>query len=140
MSWFARLPRQKAGHPIRARTINRIAETAEQISKFRVCPPLSLNMSAAGLMLRYLGPLFGVYIVLTDGTISARVGTTPGTGTAIIQTFNGTILANLQKSGTNVTTKVYSISSTTGGIPTGVYGIALLIFGVYWLITVDCGN
>ncbi len=133
MSWFARLPRQKAGHPIRARTINRIAETAEQISKFRVCPPLSLNMSAAGLMLRYLGPLFGVYIVLTDGSgISARSSTTPGTGNVIIQTWNGTVMAS--SAGPKLPVRNWNVQA----IGASKYGVVLLIYGSYWAIAFEC--
>jgi hypothetical protein len=136
MGWFQRLPRQKAGKPVVARTINQIADAAEMSARIRVVAPLTMSVGPFGPIIRFLGPVFGVYIVVTDGTISARVGTTPGGGNAFPQTFNGTVLANLSSD----TIKVYSISSTTGGIPTGTYGIAIKIAGVYWLVCVDCGN
>lgn len=141
MSWFNKLPRQQAGQPIVARTINRIAGAAEWASRIKADPPLAIISTGAGPLLRLAGPLFGVYIVVTSGTITARSGTTPGSGTAIVQTWNGTVLANLQSaSSTNVTIPVLSISSTTGGIPTSTYCVALRIAGAYWIISVDCGN
>lgn len=141
MSWFARLPRQKANQPIAARTINETAAAAEWASRITAAPPLAIVAGLAGPLIKYMGPIFGVYIVVTSGTITARVGTTPGAGTCIVQTWNGSVLANLQSSGSvNVTIPVLSISSTTGGIPTGTYGLAIKIAGAYWLCTVDCGN
>lgn len=141
MSWFTRLTRQQAGQPIQARTINRGLDTAEWASKIKASPPLSISATGAGPLIRYMGPIFGVYVVVTSGTTSARMGSALGTGTGIIQTWDGTNLANLQSAGSvNVTIPIYSISSTTGGIPAGTYGITLKIFGVYFLITLDCGN
>lgn len=137
MAWFTRLPRQQAGQPIQARTINRASETAEWASKITASFPLGMIAGVGGPLLRYIGPIFGAYIVVTDGTISARVGTAPGTGNVKIQTWNGSALANLAGASD---LPVFSISSTTGGIPTGTYGVVLRIYDAYWLITVDCGN
>lgn len=135
MSWFNKLPRQQAGQPIVARTINQIAASAEWSAKIKADPPLAIINTGAGPLLRLAGPIFGVYIGITDGTITARSGTTPGSGNVKIQTWNGTALADL-----GVDVPVLSISSTTGGIPTGTYCVVLRIMGAYWMITVDCGN
>jgi hypothetical protein len=135
MSWFNKLPRQQAGQPIVARTINQIAASAEWSAKIKADPPLAIINTGAGPLLRLAGPIFGVYIGITDGTITARVGTSPGSGNVKIQTWNGSALADL-----GVDVPVLSISSTTGGIATGVYVIVLRILGAYWLISVDCAN
>lgn len=135
MSWFNKLPRQQAGQPIVARTINQIAASAEWSAKIKADPPLAIINTGAGPLLRLAGPIFGVYIGVTDGTITARSGATPGSGNVKIQTWNGTALADL-----GVDVPVLYISSTTGGLATGVYVIVLRIMGAYWIISLDCAN
>jgi hypothetical protein len=127
--------KQVGGQPIMASTLRQLADTCDTVSRLTADPPLEIVNTGGGMMLRLAGMLFSVYIVTANGTITARVGTTPGTGNATIQTWNGTALASL-----GVDKKVYSISSTTGGIPTGTWGIMLRICGSYWFITLDCGN
>jgi hypothetical protein len=135
MSWFASLKKQKPGEVIEARTLRETAEVAEWASRARAASPLAITSTAAGPLIRLAGALFGAYVGVTDGTITARSGLTPGNGQVTIYTWNGTALASL-----NIQIPVLSISSTTGGIATGTYCIILKIYGVYWLITTDCGN
>jgi hypothetical protein len=135
MAWFARLPRQKAGQPITARAMNRTTEAAEWATKIGASWPLGIISTVGGPFLRYLGQIFGAYVGVTDGTITARSGTTPGTGNVTLYGWNGSALVSI---GQDVV--VWSISSTTGGIPTGTYCIVLRIYDAYWLISVDCGN
>jgi len=78
----------------------------------------------------------GAQLAITDGSISARSGTTPGSGTVFDVSYNGTVLV------TATTTKtVGNFSSTTGGIPTGTYvWIEQDPQGAWWITAVDCGN
>lgn len=126
----------KPGDIVSARDLREIGETCDQFSRFSVEPPLEMIWTALGPLVRLAGPLFGVYVgVVASGGISARSSGTPGTGNVTIQTWNGTALASL-----GITVVAKSISSTTGGIPSGTYCIVLRICGAYWLISVDCGN
>ncbi len=71
------------------------------------------------------------------GGITARVGTTPGTGTVSFYQLNDSGV--LEDSGDGDT--VYSISSTTGGIPSGTYVMCEQdVNDDYWVVSVDCGN
>jgi hypothetical protein len=135
MPWFKTLTKQKAGDPITARSLRETAEVAEWAGKIRAESPLAVISSGAGPLLRLAGPLFGAYVGVTNGTISARSGSTPGSGNVTIQTWNGTALASL-----NIDVPVLYISSTTGGLASGVYVILLKIYGRYWIIAVDCAN
>ncbi len=136
MPWFSRIKKQQAGDVIEARTIRQTTESAEWASNIRANPPLSVIATASGPLLRLAGTLFGAYIGVADGTITARSSGTPGNGLFYPQTWNGTALANLS----TVSVPCLSISSTTGGIPTGTYLVVLKIYGIYWVITADCGN
>jgi hypothetical protein len=133
--WGRNHRKQKGGQPIMASTLRQLAETCDTVSRITADPPLEIVNTGGGMLLRLAGPLFGVHIGVTNGAITARSGGTPGTGNVTIQTWNGTALASL-----GVDVKAYSISSTTGGIPSGTYCIVLRICGSYWLISVDCGN
>ncbi|MGE4196034.1 MAG: hypothetical protein AB7G11_02775 [Phycisphaerales bacterium] len=79
-----------------------------------------------------LGNLIGFAVIKTNGTITARSGTTPGTGSAYIQTWSGTVLAN----GNSVT--VRNVSGKAGGIGSGLYGFAVKLFGIWWVVSVEC--
>jgi hypothetical protein len=136
MSWFRRLHKQKSGEIIEASTLADTAEAAEWAAKIKANPPLSIMSTGAGPLLRLAGAVFGVYVGVSSGTIGPRTGSTPGTGNFTPQTWNGTALANLS----TITLPCLSISSTTGGIPGGTYLVVLKIYGVYWVITADCGN
>lgn len=72
----------------------------------------------------------------TTSTITARSGTTVGSGTVDFYQRVGTTLT-----ATGLSTTVYSYSSTTGGVASGQYGWAQQDeVGDWWLISVDCGN
>lgn len=135
MAWFRTHEKQKPGKPIVARTLRQMAETCDWATRIQADPPLSIQSTAAGATLRLAGYLFGVFIGKTDGTITARSGSTPGSGNVKIQTWNGTALADL-----GIDVAVLNISSTTGGIVDAQYCIVLRIMGAYWIITLDCGN
>ncbi len=134
--WFRRLPVQQPGKPISAQTLRLTTEAAEWATRIRADAPLKVISTGFGPLIRYMGPIFGAYVAVSSGTITARSGSTPGTGSAVIQTWNGTTLANMAGSGATVTAK--NISSATGGITTGKYMIILKISGTYWVITAEC--
>lgn len=133
--FFFRHKRQKPDEPISAQMLADMAETCDQMSRITAVPPLEFSWTPAGPVMRLAGMLFGAYVGVTSGTISPRSGLTPGTGTVVLYSWNGTALAATPNSKT-----VFSISSTTGGIPTGTVVIILRIAGAYWIITADCGN
>jgi hypothetical protein len=135
VGWFRNHDKQQVNKPIAARTLRTMAETCDWATRIQASSPLSIMSVAGGPLLRVAGALFSIYIVVTDGTITARSGTTPGSGTVFTTTWNGSVLTT-----TTNTFTVYNISSTTGGIATGVYGVMVKIMGSYWLITLDCGN
>ncbi len=129
------LHKQEQGKPIEAKTLRTIAEAAEWATRITAEPPLSIMNLAAGPLIRLAGMLFSVYIGVTNGTITARSGGTPGAGNVTVYTWNGTTLASL-----GIDKPVFNISSTTGGIPGSTFVIILRICASYWIITADCGN
>ena len=70
-------------------------------------------------------------IGLTTTTISARSGTTPGSGLVAIQKFSG---GTLSDSGTIVT--AYSYNGTAIG--SGKYCTLTQLFGVWWIAPAEC--
>jgi hypothetical protein len=135
MPIWRRHKKQQPGKPIEARTLREMAETCDFAAQPRAQAPLEFEAMANGPLLRLAGALFGVFIAVTSSTITARSGSTPGSGTATLQTWNGTVLAAL--SGVPDYT-VYNISSSAGGIASGKYCILLRIAGAYWIITAEC--
>lgn len=132
--WFRKLRRQQAGQPITARTINQTQEVAEWASRLKADPPLAIVTTAFGPLLRLAGPLFGVYIVVTTSTITARSGNSPGSGTAKLQTWDGSVMADIPGP---INFTVYNISSSAT-IASGKYCIVLRISNAYWIITAEC--
>jgi hypothetical protein len=133
--WFRRLPVQAPGKPIAAQTLRLTTEAAEWATRIRADAPLKVISTGFGPLIRYAGPIFGAYVAVSGG-ISARSGSTPGSGTATIQTWTGSTLADMTGSGATPT--VLNISSATGGIASGKYMILLKISGTYWVITAEC--
>ncbi len=133
--WRRKLKKQEPGRPITAETLRTVAEAAEWATRIEATAPLAVAATSFGPLLRYAGQVFAAYIAVTNGTITARSGATPGTGDVDLYGWDGTTLLTLSR-----TVPVQSISSTSGGIPDGVYCIVIQIFEDYWLVTADCGN
>ncbi len=132
-------PKQvKSGDPIRAEDWNLLVEmvcrnSIDVGSSFG----LDIRQGPGGTVIgSVITPNSNGQLAITDGTITARSGTTPGTGTVFDVYYDGSVLV------TDTTTKtVLSYSSTTGGIATGVYcWIVQDDDGNWWIISVDCGN
>ena len=76
-------------------------------------------------------------LAITNGTVTARVTTTPGSGAFNFVNLNGTTLTT----DTSGTTACFNFSSTTGGIATGTYvWVEQDPAGNWWITSVDCGN
>ena len=134
MPWFRTHKKQRPGQPIVARDLRKLAETADFAARIRANPPLGISLFSGGPLISYLGQVFGAGIAITTSTISYRSGSTPGSGTAALQSWNGSIFQVLP----NGTVTVFNISSNPTGIPNGKYCILLRIFGSWWIITAEC--
>ena len=107
------------------------------------CSGISASQGPNGIALGVSVASESGTLAYTDGTITARSGTTPGTGTVYLVVYDGTVLQIQNGTGGNptVTQAVLNFSSTTGGIPTGTYVWIEPDPGSNWFITaVDCGN
>jgi len=93
-------------------------------------PGVLFEETPGGIVLRASVGGVGVAIVKTTGTITARSGTTPGTGNAVLVTWNGSAL------GTGAAITLKNVSATAGS--TGKYGFAVSLFGLYWMVSLEC--
>ena len=97
---------------------------------------LAMAQTENATILRLASRQSGQQLAITDGTITARTGTTPGTGTVFLVNYDSTDLIT----GT-VDVDVFNFSSTTGGIPDSIYcWIEQDPQGNWWITSVDCGN
>ncbi len=97
---------------------------------------LSMVQTDHGTALRTTGQPTGAQLAITDGDVSERSGTTPGTGTVFRVAYDGTVLVT-----DTVDLDVFNFSSTTGGIPDSTYcWIEQDPQGNWWITSVDCGN
>lgn len=62
-----RFPRQRAGRPIEARTLNLPIAEVERASRLGVAPPLEMQSTANGSWVRYAGSP-GIWAKITAGT------------------------------------------------------------------------
>jgi hypothetical protein len=71
-------------------------------------------------------------VILTTTTITGRAGRNPGSGTAKLQTVNGTQLID----GEEITVRNHSAAA--GG--SWLFGMATEIDGTWWLVNLECGT
>jgi len=121
--------KNRAGDMVSAAALN---EFRREMRRNRVKPQPGTQsyQSPGGLLLQAKAAGVGIAIVKTTSTITARSSTTPGTGSATLVTWNGTAL------GTGATITLRHISATSAA--SGKYGFAVLLFGIYWLVSVEC--
>jgi hypothetical protein len=99
------------------------------------CGLQMIQSAGSGTALRVVFPPSGAQLAVADGTITARGGTTLGSGNVFAVSISGTTATV----GT-VDIPVVSFSSTAGGIPTGTYVWIQQDPGGTWVVTaVDCG-
>lgn len=75
--------------------------------------------------------LFGFAVIKTSSSVTGRTGATPGSGSAKVQKWNGTSLSD----GAGTIT-VRTIAA--GGHATGKYGFAAKLFGLWWILSLEC--
>jgi hypothetical protein len=71
-----------------------------------------------------------VVLIKTSSTITARSSTTPGSGSAVLVTGTTSTLST----GATITLRNWAGTS----IATAKYGTAVLIGGVYWVVSIEC--
>ncbi len=130
----------KIDQPITAKWARQLQELVVRNSlDVSACTGLDIHQTSGGTVIAVdesTLPKLTVGIVDTGG-ITARAGTTPGSGPVVFYQLNDSGV--LENSGDGET--VYSISSTTGGIPAGTYIMcAQDANDDYWVVSVDCGN
>ncbi len=132
-------PALKPGMELTAAWLNWVLKTCkENRIELGEGSGLTMSQNENGTILRTAGSSSGqLQRAITNGAISARVGTSPGGGNVFLVSYNGTVYVTGVDS-----IPVLNYSSTTGGIATGVY---------CWIaedptsseleiISVDCGN
>ncbi len=95
---------------------------------------LSVVPTSDGFALRLSNPNVRAQLAITNGTITARVGTTAGTGSVYlvgVSVVSGTCTLTTSA----VTLTVYNLSATTGGILTGKYCWVEQHTNGFWFIT-----
>lgn len=96
---------------------------------------LAMVQNEQGTFLRVSGSQSGE-LAITHGSITARVTSTPGTGSVYFVNYDGTSLST----DTSHDIPVLNFSSTSGGISTGVYVWVTQGPGSeYWITAIDCG-
>lgn len=117
--------------PIFTKWAASIAESLESLMNLSVAPPLELSRNKNGYALRLVGGA-GITIALSgSGGVAARSGTTPGSGTVTLYSFNGTTIS----SGSTVTAYNMGASSVAGN----TYLMLMAIGGYWFVVWEDCG-
>lgn len=127
---FRPLPRKQPRQlPIRRDVINRGAEGFSQ--QLVVDPPLSLHRLPFGWLLRLTGWALGVKLVITTSAITGRSGTTPGGGSVMDVTFDGTALGT-----TGEPRPVLNVSARA--VAGGKYGFTFRVIGYEFAGPFEC--
>lgn len=131
------LKRLKKGDELTSSWLNRLLALVKMNTvELGMNSGLSMVQTPNATILRLSSTGTSGRLAITDGTITARVTTTPGTGTVNPVVFDGTTLTTLAEDIT-----VYNFSSTTGGIVDSVYvWIEQDLSSWWWITAVDCGN
>lgn len=132
------IPDVHVGEEISARWINALLSAVRQNAlKPEGSTGCRIIQTAAGTTISVRQPARYVGVVQSGG-ISARSGSTPGTGSVELYLLN--VGGNSIVDSTQAVT-VFSFSSTTGGIASGTYcWVEEDIDGNFWITAVDCGN
>lgn len=132
---FDNLQRQSPGAEIQARTINGAIDAAEWATRLLGGAPFDVKSTPAGPHLRYAGAVFSAHVGITSSTIAPRSGSSPGSGTVTLQTWDGSDAAPL--AGVPDVT-AFNISAAGGGIPSGKWCVLLRVAGSWFIITAEC--
>ncbi len=127
----------KPGDELTAKWLNDVRQAAVEGSIAELGPGFTAMPTPNGwsIGLNSTGGSGGFW-AKTNGTITARSGTTLGTGTVFLLNVVGTAITV-----TTDTLSVVNYSSTTGGIPDAIYVFVQDDgFGNWSITSVDCGN
>ncbi len=132
------LPEFKAGDALSA---GKLMELRNRILRLRLTTGqnsgIVLTESITGTAIRVQFPSDRYVGIVASGDITARVGTTPGTGFVDIQIYNP-LINELEPDGTQVEVLNFSAVPPTG-IPAGKYcWVQEDTDGNYWVISVEC--
>jgi hypothetical protein len=125
----------KPGDPLRAEDLQALADAIRSpAAKFVGGNNVHASQASDG-SLSISVPARAKYNATTTGTITARSGTTYGSGPVTVNVnIDGT------ETPTALSLTVYSVSSTSGGIPSGTrVQIEEFTDGYYYITAVDCG-
>lgn len=133
---FERLPRVRAGDPLSAAAWNALVDA---LNRNRLLLGQDSGIDAQytpfGTALRATAGGQAMTLALTSSAITARSGTTAGTGTATPKKFDGTTISSTGEADLTV----YNFSAATGGIASGLYvWLAADPDGYYWVTSVEC--
>ncbi len=128
--------RLKPGDELTTRWLNSVRDAAIEGSISDLGPGLTGSPTPNGWTIGVNERSGGGFWAKTNGTISARSGTTLGAGSVFLLSVTTTTITVLTD-----TQAVVNYSSTTGGIPTGTYVFVQDDgFGNMSITAVDCGN
>lgn len=127
----------RPGDPITAQLLNDIAN-GRYAAGIRATGGVTVRQTPGG-QIQIAGHFTGCFVgVVNSGGLTARSGSTLGNGSVEIQVKNPAT-GNYVDSGMAMT--VDSISSTTGGVPSGTWVVCQFQDdGTPTLTSVDCGN
>lgn len=130
-----KLPRGKIkGATVFNKWVDDLVTSVEALWNFNVSGIVTMSRNAkTGISIHV--PPFPIFVFLTTSAIGARVGATPGSGTATFQMFNGTSFVS---DANYINQKLYNFSSNASGIATGKYGIGVAVFGYDFAVAVEC--
>lgn len=137
MSQFGRnlgLRGQKRGAVIRAAELRESAKLAEGLARSAVGSGARRQLSIDGIALSLLRRALGISLEVVKtktGGLTARSGTTPGTGTVTVQGWTGSAFTDL---GDETCRNLSATAFTTAG----KYGFAVRLWGTLFLISLEC--
>ena len=118
--------KHRAGDTLTHQWTNAVVDALRSISSIQVKWPLKLERTTRATILSIDESESNSLVVKTSGIITARSGATYGSGDALIQNDNGTMLVD----GATITVR----NLIPGAIPSGKYGLVWSVGGKYYLI------
>lgn len=114
--------------------LNIIYRELRRLRKMTAAPPLALDSMTSTTTPPFLWgrSAAGSFLAMTSSAITARSGTTAGTGTVTLQDFDGTVFA----ASTDPDETVFNFSGTA--IATGKYCVVTDFGGSLFVTAVEC--
>lgn len=121
------------GQPILASSLNWLMAACKKVNNIKGVAPIEVTNNSTGITIRLADTPLQFAIGTTSTAITARSGTGPGSGSVVLQAFDGTNL-----SATPETVTAYLFSAATGGIASGKYCVVARILGYWWIVAAEC--